>query len=328
MNNEISVAVQPCGDSDALSHYTDTILNPVPASRILPFLTEAQKSAFQMACGDEVAVWGVTPGKKLVNKRKWGKIKSNDVALLYKQKMIFSQGRITLAINNKDLALDLWKTNAEGDTWEYVYFLDDLQEIEIPISQYNQMMGFAENYIIQGFNVYTGEKAKVLLDLLEVDDVVFEAPSPTPVDYGTTAKRLSEIQKLTTSSISKARAEAGPLRDYLFGGKKTDHCDLCGKELPVRLLVAAHIKKRSCCTDEEKRDPHVVMRACKLGCDDLYEHGYIYVDQGGVIKNNSKVTVTSDLESVLGTISGTICKAYKLEAENYFAWHREHPKRI
>ena len=53
----------------------------------------------------------------------------------------------------------------------------------------------------------------------------------------------------------------------------------------MQFLVAAHIKKRSVCTDAEKRDlKYVAMSACKFGCDELFERGYIAVaDDGGLL---------------------------------------------
>lgn len=39
----INIAIQPCGDSDAVGHYQDTIMNPVSISRILPFLSASQQ---------------------------------------------------------------------------------------------------------------------------------------------------------------------------------------------------------------------------------------------------------------------------------------------
>ena len=34
----INIAIQPCGNSDAIRHYQDTILNSVAISRIIPFI--------------------------------------------------------------------------------------------------------------------------------------------------------------------------------------------------------------------------------------------------------------------------------------------------
>jgi len=116
----VRIAIQPCGDSVAQEHYVDTIENLVPRDRILPFVPDTERSQFLAACGAKVAIWGVTPGKRGQNKTKWSKLKPGDVALLYRKKRIFSQGRITFLLHSQDLAKDLWHETAEGETWEYI----------------------------------------------------------------------------------------------------------------------------------------------------------------------------------------------------------------
>lgn len=148
------VAIQPCGDSVAQAHYIDTIKHLVPSERVRPFLDAQQLAAFDRACGDATAVWGVTPGKTGQNKKKWSKLRVGDIALLYRNKKIFSQGRIVLCIHNEALAVDLWSRTADGVTWEYLYFMDDLQEIDVSVDQYNAALDYAANNIVQGFQVH------------------------------------------------------------------------------------------------------------------------------------------------------------------------------
>jgi hypothetical protein len=112
----MNVAIQPCGDSAAQQHYQDTIGNPVPKERILPFLSPQQRTDFDAVCGDQTAVWGVTPGKLGQNKAKWARLSPGDIALLYRAKLIFSMGRIVLTMHNEDLAASLWSRTAEGVT--------------------------------------------------------------------------------------------------------------------------------------------------------------------------------------------------------------------
>ena len=67
-----------------------------------------------------------------------------------------------------------------------------------------------------------------------------------------------------TPTNSTARAEQRELRKRLLSRGKT--CAICGDNFQENLLVAAHIKKRSECTDKEKGDlNNIAMLACKLG---------------------------------------------------------------
>ena len=55
--------------------------------------------------------------------------------------------------------------------------------------------------------------------------------------------------------------------------------------------MAAHIKKRSFSSTEEKLDyKNIVMPMCKFGCDELYEKGYIIIKDGQVVINKTPIT--------------------------------------
>lgn len=82
----------------------------------------------------------------------------------------------------------------------------------------------------------------------------------------------------------RQRREQHRLRMTLFAGRTTARCDLCSRDLPVDLLVAAHIEQRSQCSNSERLDlANIVMSACRLGCDELFERGYISVGDDGAI---------------------------------------------
>jgi hypothetical protein len=117
------------------------------------------------------------------------------------------------------------------------------------------------------------------------------------------------------------RREQRALRQHLIGTKKSGTCGICGKTLSSNLLVASHIKPRNECTEKERVDPSVVMLACVLGCDSLFDKGFIYVDQNGVIKVSSKSDGYPDLSQFVSAINGQIATAFSENAKDYFAWH-------
>ena len=326
---EMRVAIQPCGDSTARQHYVDTIQNLITAERIRSFLSADQLSVFNACFDGPVAVWGVTNGKNGSNRRKWEKLRAGDVALLYRDKRIFSYGRVAMTLCNAPLARNLWSAMPDGSTWENMYFFAELQEIEIPIDRYNKALGYKPENIVQGFNVYEGEKANILLSLLEVDDTQVESEESTSSDPAELQKRLIELQGLDLPSASTARKEGGIFRRHLFGKGASAACHLCGRVLPVDLLVAAHIKRRSSASDQERRNLKIVMSACRLGCDELFEKNYIHVGATGSIEINDLLTsITGDLKSYAQTLLGKVCLAFNTDTADFFQWHREHPRRL
>lgn len=100
-------------------------------------------------------------------------------------------------------------------------------------------------------------------------------------------------------------------------------CTLCGHSFPEELLIAAHIKPRWACSEDERLDTrNVSMLACLFGCDALFELGYVVVGQDGVIEAGrpSMEQVGKRIEDLIGRR----CRAHDDNSRHYFAWHRQH----
>ncbi len=128
------------------------------------------------------------------------------------------------------------------------------------------------------------------------------------VDRDTALKLLEQAGlEVSTGDLDRGRAGNGSLDQYLGGASdrwtigairteqrflrdqqlhvRGSSCSLCGRTLPEELLIAAHIKPRSACSEKERMDTrNVSMLACLLGCDALYELGYVVVGARGIIE--------------------------------------------
>ncbi|MER7755279.1 hypothetical protein [Kitasatospora sp. NPDC097643] len=124
-------------------------------------------------------------------------------------------------------------------------------------------------------------------------------------------------------TVTLARREQAKLRRLKFRADVVIGCALCGRTLPTRLVRAAHIKRRSICSSIERRDLENLMPACVLGCDALFEDGFVYVDEGGTVRASSAAEASHDLLSAAGALAGTTCTAFGEESAVYFGWHRE-----
>ena len=134
---------------------------------------------------------------------------------------------------------------------------------------------------------------------------------------------LKRISILDKEAISKRRAEQHFLRYYLLGNKKAGKCAICNQEFPINFLATAHIKKRSDCSEDEKRDINIVMPACYLGCDKLYEDGYLIVKNGKVKSNTTKKITTTSIENYLENLEEKDCVYYKENTKQYFEFHEQ-----
>ncbi len=122
----------------------------------------------------------------------------------------------------------------------------------------------------------------------------------------------------------KVRREQRLLREALGLGSGEHACTLCGRVYPDRFLVAAHIKKRSECTQAERTDiPAIAMIACAFGCDALFEHGYVFVNADGTIKPTKRAEASDGhLRIAVGALNGRKVNAFNAESAPYFGWHR------
>ncbi len=119
------------------------------------------------------------------------------------------------------------------------------------------------------------------------------------------------------------RREQGRLKKVKFGDAEEITCDLCGRVLPRRLVRAAHIKRRADCEYPEQLRPENIMAACALGCDEVFEHGYIYVDDDGKIQPGPRCDVFPVVRNfVKVTFADRECGAYSAKSKPFFEYHR------
>jgi hypothetical protein len=135
--------------------------------------------------------------------------------------------------------------------------------------------------------------------------------------------RIRQFAVLDGRAQVTTRKEQRELRRLLLGGRTAAPCDLCGHDYPGDFLVAAHIKKRSLCTDDERNDlTNVAMLACKFGCDSLFESGHITVDDTGRVCSWFEDGLLGRLRDHLNQLHGRPCGAHRTSSQPYFAWHR------
>lgn len=132
---------------------------------------------------------------------------------------------------------------------------------------------------------------------------------------------LDQLDELDGLRDTKVRLEQGLLRKYLLGGRTSADCALCGETFPISLLVAAHIKPRAACSDSERKQYKTnLMAVCALGCDALFERGYLSVARGRVVSGPLKASGFAG--DRVGAISGRVCSKRSPASASHFKWHR------
>ena len=172
-----------------------------------------------------------------------------------------------------------------------------------------------------------GEPArKYLSPLSETDGLALLAElnvSPLITDEGLMGRPADSWggDETDVLSLRTIRAEQSELKRHLLRGRLTAECSICGEELPKRLLIAGHIKPRSKCSEDERKDFRAAaMLVCNLGCDALFEWGYVVVDGGGKVRPG-RGPETQRVKVAVTAVSGKSCLAFNKATSGNFAQH-------
>ena len=94
--------------------------------------------------------------------------------------------------------------------------------------------------------------------------------------------------------------------------------------LPAELLVAAHIKPRNLCTEIERLDAHVATLMCVLGCDALFERGYLRVmDSGKLYRMVGEDLNLEPIKVRLGLYADLKVDFNSSQERAFFQFHRD-----
>ncbi|AIY03012.1 hypothetical protein ART_3413 [Arthrobacter sp. PAMC 25486] len=135
-------------------------------------------------------------------------------------------------------------------------------------------------------------------------------------------------QHTDSVAMTTLRTEQADLRRHLLNGKTAAACSMCGKSYPSRLLIAGHIKPRHRCTEEERKDfKACAMLICSIGCDTLFEWGYIQVDQTGRIRAG-KDPETLAVKEAVSVLTSKHCLAFNAHTAASFWDHSGQLERV
>ncbi len=318
-----NIFLQPASTNATLKNSDDAILKEISIDQYKDLMDRKGYEILKGIYPDGIAkLRGITPGKNDSNVNKWKSIEPGDVVLFYRKGVYQLSAVTTHTLRNQALALELWGIDDKQQTWEYMYFLAEVKNINLPKEELNRLVGYSENNFPQGFIRISKCTEETRLKILDELDLLSNVYYPEVDSHSLDKLRifLDANEELDKEILSKRRVEQGILRRVLFNQQPAFTCCICQREYLTNFMVAAHIKKRSECNVEERLDiENIVVPMCKFGCDDLYEHGYISVDKGIVIILNDNVTKPT-LE-YMKEIKGNVCSYWKSETAHYFQWH-------
>jgi hypothetical protein len=316
----IKVIVQPVGSEAPDRDYHKTLVEPRPTKSILGKVPSKDRERLRASFKGHtlIRVWGVVRGGRGVNATRWKRVEPGDVVLFTSDNRIVATSKVVDKVRSGALAKHLkW----EPENWEYIYFVEKLKARNIAISTFNRMVGFKREYVSRGFNVLDQEKSDRLLDGLKLETSRFRSPISED-EYRKVVRRINKPSAGDRQVLARVRKEQAYLRGRLFGKETESTCCMCGTTLPVALLVAAHIKKRAKCTKAEMNDSsNIVASMCVLGCDALYERGFVSVSERGRIVRTIGAPSTKASRRAVARICQKSCSDWRPETASYFQYH-------
>ncbi|MEG2816638.1 MAG: hypothetical protein RR907_03640 [Comamonas sp.] len=310
----VRVVYQPCSDPVARKNLQTTILNPVQLADIEDLLQPDLRQKLRSAYPDgHLFIWGLASPK---TEQSWLEMEPGDVVVFNTKAAITVSACFTHRVKSRDLALRLWgwKDESQAVTWENIYFVDDVQHHALDFKVMQEQLSYERN---RSFFRYDASYSDEIFRLYPELDRGFVSSSPSLED----ARKEIQLQATEGTANVSTRLEHKYIVRHLFQGKKAGYCCICHKEYPRHLLVAAHIKKRSACSMKEKLDiENIALPMCRLGCDSLFELGYISAREGVVVPHPSQ-EVAVGLKNYIDSVVGNPVKGWSHKHRKYFAWH-------
>lgn len=151
----------PPANHEAMVHYEDTIRRKVSPERIYRYVDQnLRRQLDSIFGGRHIAVWGSRDSD--ANRAKFQRMVPGDEILIIEGDTIKLLGKIAETTINPDLSRELWQ-NLRGNTqdgWDLIYFIGNPVEINLPFSEFCDLLGYSSNYQLRGFTSVGPDKLK------------------------------------------------------------------------------------------------------------------------------------------------------------------------
>jgi 5-methylcytosine-specific restriction protein B len=147
------VIEQPCGSPIAKEHFHHTIENSINLNQLRNYISASEyNDLIKLYPGGKCKIWGVNSGGH--NTSKFYRLNAGDLVLFFETGRAFYCADVTykLSETNFQLAQFLWSADYQNN-YEHIYFVDNAQEIDLSITEYNRLHGDRIKTFMQNFTV-------------------------------------------------------------------------------------------------------------------------------------------------------------------------------
>lgn len=162
----MSVAIQPAGSKASMQHYEHTIKNLVKISDYEKLINTDLEKLSEVSENGLTALWGVTPGTNNANVSKYKKLSVGDTVIFTRDKSAFATAQISYLFRNKLLAEKLWGKDNKDQTWEFMYALKNIENVNFSYKELQKAIHSKPGDNFMGFRVLDRQKSFGALELL------------------------------------------------------------------------------------------------------------------------------------------------------------------
>lgn len=140
-------------------HYEETIRQKVMPDRIYRHVDDSLRSRLTRIFGARpIAVWGSRDSS--ANRAKFERMVPGDEILIIEGTTIKLLGKVAAVTVSPDLSRELWKNirPTQVDGWELIYFIANPQEIDLPFTDFCNLMGYESSYQLRGLTLVSKER--------------------------------------------------------------------------------------------------------------------------------------------------------------------------
>lgn len=206
-------------------HYFDTIQKKRTLEEARHFLSKEEAHQLADITNQQpFAVWGAVPGSG--NIRNWDSMESGDYVLIYRAGKIILAAEVAMKTQNAGLATTYWGHDRDGKTWEYIYFLINDVEVDVPIGHLNELLGYKPIYAPRGFGAIDRTKTKKFLslygDVLSIVQRLKLGQKPEQVN----PEAVREIDRQIEKKVERAPSEHDEMQWRLIRLGNKAHFDV------------------------------------------------------------------------------------------------------
>lgn len=141
-----NIFLAPRSNETSYENFESTIIGGRSYEFIKPFLTQEEKDILSKY--SKISIWG----NKESLRARWTKMNPGDYVLFYARGSFYYSARVILKKFDEELGRKLWPADENGLFWPCLFFVDNLQQIEIPIKVVQELAEYEPTWDrVQGF---------------------------------------------------------------------------------------------------------------------------------------------------------------------------------